>query len=179
MKTEMTNKEIHLILGGCRSGKSRHALETADMRPAGTNLFVATCVPADEEMKARVMRHQQERDSGWTTLEAPLALPGVIRDRAPDADVIIIDCLTLWVNNLMERYEDDESLMDQVRSLGKALEEADCRVLIVSNEVGGGVVPENAVARRFRDLSGFTNQHIAACANRVTWMVAGIPVAVR
>lgn len=179
MKTEMDNREKHLILGGCRSGKSRHALEKADIRAAGTNFFVATCVPADEEMKARVMRHQQERDSRWTTVEAPLALPSVIQDKAADADVILVDCLTLWVSNLMERYENDESLMDQVRSLGKALDVAACPVIVVSNEVGGGVVPENVMARRFRDLAGFANQHIARCADRVTWMVAGIPVTVR
>lgn len=170
----MSEKNIHFILGGCRSGKSRHALELADNAAGRTNIFAATCVPEDEEMKARVLRHQQERGSKWTTVEAPLALPGVIRDHSADADVILVDCLTLWISNLMGRHEHDEAVMDRVKNMAKVLEGAKCPVFLVSNEVGAGIVPENAMARRFRDLAGFVNQHIAACADYVTFMVAGI-----
>ncbi|MFP3998703.1 MAG: bifunctional adenosylcobinamide kinase/adenosylcobinamide-phosphate guanylyltransferase [Desulfobacterales bacterium] len=175
----MSKKEVHLVLGGCRSGKSRHALELADSAAKGLNVFAATCVPSDEEMKARVLRHQQERDRKWTTIEAPLDLPGVIREHAAKADVILVDCLTLWISNLMARHEDDEPVMEQVKSFARVLDSAGCPVFIVSNEVGAGIVPENAMARRFRDLAGFANQHIASCAGRVTWMVAGIPVCIR
>ncbi|MFW6011500.1 MAG: bifunctional adenosylcobinamide kinase/adenosylcobinamide-phosphate guanylyltransferase, partial [Desulfosalsimonas sp.] len=168
----MEKKQIHLILGGCRSGKSRYALELADGVSGRLNIFAATCVPADEEMKARVLRHQQERNRKWTTVEAPLALPGSIREHCADADVIIVDCLTLWISNLMERHKNVEPVMEQVRLLAKALEETNCPVFLVSNEVGSGIVPENPMARRFRDLAGFANQHIASYADRVTWMVA-------
>ncbi|MCF8111771.1 MAG: bifunctional adenosylcobinamide kinase/adenosylcobinamide-phosphate guanylyltransferase [Desulfobacteraceae bacterium] len=172
-------KEVHLVLGGCRSGKSRYALGLADEVSGRVNIFAATCVPADEEMKARVLRHQQERDRKWTTVEAPLALPGAIRKHSTDADVIIVDCLTLWISNLMGRHENDESVMEQVGNLANELDKTNCPVFLVSNEVGSGVVPENFMARRFRDFAGFANQHIASRADRVTWMVAGIPVNIR
>lgn len=175
----MGKKEIHLILGGCRSGKSRHALELAEEKTAGNNIFAATCVPTDEEMKARVLRHQQERDLKWTTVEAPFALPGIIRQHAEDASVILVDCLTLWVSNLMGRHENDDNVMEHVRALAEAFGDAACPVFIVSNEVGTGIVPENPAARRFRDLAGFANQHIAACSDCVTWMAAGIPVQIK
>lgn len=175
----MSEKNIHFILGGCRSGKSRHALELADKAAGRTNIFAATCIAEDEEMRARVLRHQQERGSKWTTLEVPLALPGVIRDHSADADVILVDCLTLWISNLMGRHEHDEPVMDRVRNMAKALEDVSCPVFLVSNEVGTGIVPENLMARRFRDLAGFANQQVAECADRVTLMVAGIAVRIR
>ncbi|MFW6428771.1 MAG: bifunctional adenosylcobinamide kinase/adenosylcobinamide-phosphate guanylyltransferase, partial [Desulfosalsimonas sp.] len=178
-KLIMSKKDVHLVLGGCRSGKSRHALELADEASGRVNIFVATCVPRDEEMKARVLRHQQERNRKWATVEAPLALPGAIREHSADADVILVDCLTLWISNLMDRHENEEPVMEQVKALSRALDGTQCPVFLVSNEVGAGVVPENAMARRFRDLAGFANQHIASWADRVTWMVAGIPVNIR
>lgn len=167
------------MLGGCRSGKSRHALELADSETGRNNIFAATCVPADEEMKARVLRHQQQRHRKWTTVEVPLALAGAIKKHAAEANVILVDCLTLWIGNLMERHNNDEPVMEQVAGLAEALDSAACAVFVVSNEVGTGIVPENATARRFRDLAGFANQHVAACADRVTWMVAGIGVRIR
>ncbi|MFW6333754.1 MAG: bifunctional adenosylcobinamide kinase/adenosylcobinamide-phosphate guanylyltransferase [Desulfosalsimonas sp.] len=175
----MAEKQVHLVLGGCRSGKSSYALEIAEAAADGTNIFVATCVPADEEMQARVVRHQQERDRKWTTVEAPIALPGAIREHAASADVIVVDCLTLWVSNLMARYEKDEQVTEKVKTLAEALNAVSCPVLLVSNEVGSGIVPENPMARRFRDLAGFANQHVATFADRVTLMVAGIPMQLR
>jgi len=174
----MDGREVHFVLGGCRSGKSSHALALADARTGEKNIFVATCMPADEEMQARVVRHQQERDPKWQTVEEPLELARVIREHL-GADVILVDCLTLWISNLMARYEDDDKVMEQVEDLGRALGETVCPVFLVSNEVGSGIVPENAMARRFRDLAGFVNQHAARCARRVTWMVAGIAVEIK
>lgn len=175
----MAEKKVHLVLGGCRSGKSSYALELAEAAAGGTNIFAATCVPADEEMQARVFRHQQERDRKWTTVEAPIALAGAIREHAAASDVVVVDCLTLWVSNLMARHEKDEQVMEQVKDLAEALNAASCPVFVVSNEVGSGIVPENRMARRFRDLAGFANQHVAAWADRVTLMVAGIPMQIR
>ncbi|MFW6081708.1 MAG: bifunctional adenosylcobinamide kinase/adenosylcobinamide-phosphate guanylyltransferase, partial [Desulfosalsimonas sp.] len=168
-----------LVLGGCRSGKSSYALELADPAAGKTNIFAATCVPADEEMQARVLRHQQERDRKWTTVEAPLALPVAIREHAAAADVVVVDCLTLWISNLMARHKDDDPVIEEVKSLAEALDAASCPVLVVSNEVGSGIVPENPMARRFRDLAGFGNQLVGKCADRVTLMVAGLPVRIR
>ncbi len=177
----MKDNNIHLILGGCRSGKSRHALEMAESRTGGNNVFVATCMPVDEEMQARVRRHQQERDPKWTTVEEPLDLAGVIGKYGSSygTDVILVDCLTLWISNLMASYEDDDLVMEHVRGFLSSLDAAVCPVFIVSNEVGAGIVPENAMARRFRDLAGFANQHVAKCAGLVAWMVAGIPVRIK
>lgn len=177
----MDGREVHFVLGGCRSGKSSHALALAGARTGEKNIFVATCMPADDEMQARVVRHQQERGPQWQTVEEPLELARVIREHGSDggADVILVDCLTLWISNLMARYEDDDKVMEQVEDLGRALGDTVCPVFLVSNEVGAGIVPENAMARRFRDLAGFVNQHAARCARRVTWMVAGIAVEIK
>ncbi|MBS0012796.1 MAG: bifunctional adenosylcobinamide kinase/adenosylcobinamide-phosphate guanylyltransferase [Desulfobacterales bacterium] len=174
----MDKREVHLVLGGCRSGKSSHALALAGARTGEKNIFVATCMPADDEMQARVVRHQQERDPQWQTVEEPLELARVIREYG-GADVILVDCLTLWISNLMAGHKDDDKVMEQVRDLGCALDDAACPVFLVSNEVGAGIVPENAMARRFRDLAGFVNQHAAQCARHVTWMVAGIAVEIK
>jgi adenosylcobinamide kinase/adenosylcobinamide-phosphate guanylyltransferase len=177
----MTDNQIHLIIGGCRSGKSRHALEMAETMIGSCNVFVATCMPADQEMEARVRRHQQERGRKWTTIEEPLDIAGVIEKYGSSYDtaVILVDCLTLWVSNLMARHEDDDKVMEQIRNTCLSLDSSVCPVLMVSNEVGAGIVPENAMARRFRDLAGFANQHMAKSAGAVTWMVAGIPVKIK
>lgn len=175
----MEKSGAHLILGGCRSGKSRHALLLAEQWGDAPHVFMATCIPSDEEMQARVLRHQQERGPKWKTVEAPLALAGALREHGPAAGVIIVDCLTLWISNLMARHQEDARVMEHARDLAEALDAAACPVFLVSNEVGAGIVPENPMARRFRDLAGFVNQHMAARAKRVTWMVAGIPVRVK
>lgn len=171
--------ETMLVLGGCRSGKSSHALALAENRAGSRNCFIATCVAHDAEMNERVRRHQVERGDRWRTVEAPLDLPEALAGEAGTADVIIVDCLTLWMNNLIMEEHGDEEIFARVERLAAALEKAGCPVFLVSNEVGTGIVPENRLARRFRDLAGFANQRMAACADRVVWMVAGIPVAVK
>ena len=172
------NKSI-LIIGGCRSGKSRHALNLADQTAANGKVFIATCQPLDEEMKDRVKNHQAERGEGWTTVEAPVDLPGVISKHGSDASVILADCLTLWVNNLLMESEDPDYFNQQVQSLIQAMTSAPCPVILVSNEVGCGIVPENRLARLYRDMVGKLNQTAAATADTVIWTAAGIPVTIK
>ncbi len=172
--------EIVLVTGGCRSGKSDYAQKLAELRP-GRRVYVATCPIIDEEMSSRIEAHRLARaDRGWDTIEQPLDLPAAIN--AADHDVLLIDCLTLWVNNLMHQADQAGSdfTEDDVRkSVGELL--AACRahngtVVMVTNEVGMGIVPNNALARRYRDLVGRVNQIIAAEADVVTLVSCGIPL---
>jgi len=172
-------KETIFVIGGCRSGKSRHALELAQKMKARQKVFMATCVPRDEEMKKRVARHQAERSDNWNTVEVPLKLPGAILAHSQDSDLILVDCLTLWTTNLLMEEGDPDRVETHIRELSSALKTAHCPVILVSNEVGNGIVPENDLARQFRDMVGWVNQGVAACADRVVWMVAGIPVTIK
>jgi adenosylcobinamide kinase/adenosylcobinamide-phosphate guanylyltransferase len=172
------NKSV-FILGGCRSGKSSYALETAEKYSADRNVFIATCIPRDDEMKLRVARHQQERSRHWHTVEAPIHLPEAIVKAGGEAGILLVDCLTLWINNLMMEKYDSDQILDQVQSLIRAVASAACPVIMVSNEVGTGIVPENRLARQYRDLIGSTNQTVAQCADQVVWIVAGIPVIIK
>lgn len=171
--------EVIFIIGGCRSGKSRHALEIADRISGNKKIFIATCIPHDAEMKRRVDRHQKERGQDWQTVEAPVHLPRTIVECSRRASVLLVDCLTLWISNLLMETENDEVIDEQILNLIQSLASAGCPVVIVSNEVGAGIVPENKLARRFRDLVGAANQAVAAQADRVVWMVAGIPVKIK
>jgi len=130
-------------------------------------------------MKLRVARHQQERSRQWHTVEAPLYLPQTIVDAGEKASVLLVDCLTLWINNLLMETHDSEPILNQVQSLTRAISSATCSVILVSNEVGTGIVPENKLARLYRDLVGSTNQAVADCADQVVWVVAGIPVTIK
>ncbi|MBW1821865.1 MAG: bifunctional adenosylcobinamide kinase/adenosylcobinamide-phosphate guanylyltransferase [Deltaproteobacteria bacterium] len=172
-------KETTLIIGGCRSGKSRHALELAEKISGSKRIFIATCMPLDDEMKERIDRHKKERDKSWTTIEAPIELPKVINEKSREGDVILVDCLTLWINNLIMETEDSDIINQRIHKLILSLKEAKCLVILVSNEVGAGIVPENRLARLFRDYAGFVNQKVAECADSVIWMVAGIPVVIK
>ena len=167
------------MIGGCRSGKSNHALQIADNLPGDRKIYVATCVPQDDEMVQRVARHQRERSQNWATIEEPLALPQIIQENSPKADVMLVDCLTLWVSNLLMDAGDDKKLEAHISQLIAALEKAACPVVLVSNEVGAGVVPENRLARQYRDIIGWVNQAVAKTACQVVWMVAGIPVTIK
>jgi len=172
-------KEIVFVIGGCRSGKSRQALETAGAMAGSRKIFIATCIPHDVEMKQRVDRHQKERGRDWRTVETPVELPQAIAENSRQADVLLVDCLTLWISNLLLETDDDEIILKQVLSLTQSVRSAGCPIVLVSNEVGTGIVPENKLARRFRDLVGSANQAVAAQADRVVWMVAGIPVMIK
>lgn len=174
----MTSK-ITFIIGGCRSGKSRYALKLAESRPKTPRIYVATCRPEDEEMRRRVAAHQAERGDRWTTEEVPIRLAEALSDLRQSAGIVLVDCLTLWVSNLMLADEGPEALVGAADRLASALGPEGCPVVVVSNEVGAGIVPENRLARQYRDVVGAVNQKVAACADAVVLMVAGIPVAVK
>lgn len=172
-------KKSVFVIGGCRSGKSRQALMIAESLAREKRVFIATCIAYDDEMKDRIARHRQERSRRWHTVEAPLHLPEAILEAGGAAGVLLVDCLTLWINNLLMEKHDTGQITDQVQSLARAVKAAACPVILVSNEVGTGIVPENALARLYRDLVGSANQAVAECADQVIWMVAGIPVTIK
>jgi len=171
-------KEIILVIGGCRSGKSRYALELAKHISGDRRVFIATCVPGDKEMEMRVAHHKEERGKGWSTVEIPIRLPEAIIEYSPKSDLILVDCLTLWISNLILN-NNDVDIYRAALSLIKSLKNAQCPVIMVSNEVGTGIVPENRLARLFRDAAGIVNQNIATYSDRVIWMVAGISVLIK
>ncbi|CAN5389535.1 bifunctional adenosylcobinamide kinase/adenosylcobinamide-phosphate guanylyltransferase [soil metagenome] len=158
------------VLGGARSGKSRYAQDRAEALP-GPHVFIATAEAYDAEMAERIARHRADRGAGWTTVEAPLELPEAIRGHA--GQVVLIDCLTLWATNLMlgERNVDaaTDALCDAVRGFDGA-------IILVANEVGLGIVPDNAMARAFRDMAGRINQRVAAVAEEVQFLATGLPL---
>jgi adenosylcobinamide kinase/adenosylcobinamide-phosphate guanylyltransferase len=172
------NSNKILVLGGCRSGKSNHALQLAEGM-GRRRVFVATCVPLDEEMRTRVDRHRHERSDAWRTLEIPVDLADAIRTHGPAADVMVVDCLTLWLSNLLTQTQEVHQIRRRIDGLAEAVRSASCTVILVSSEVGAGIVPENRLARFYRDLAGWTNQAMAAACDRVVWMVAGIPVTIK
>jgi adenosylcobinamide kinase / adenosylcobinamide-phosphate guanylyltransferase len=165
------------VLGGARSGKSGFAVETHRARARVT--FLATAQAHDTDMATRITRHRAERPSHWRTVEEPYDLPPRLRACAVDADVVIVDCLTLWVSNLMLRGDADEWIVKQGEDLAALLALSAADVTLVSNEVGEGVHPPTADGRRFRDLLGMVNQRVAAAADRVVLMVAGLPLSVK
>lgn len=161
-----------LILGGARSGKSRHALELAEGLRA-QRVFVATAEPLDAEMTARITRHQTERGDGWETIEAPLDLVAAL-SVVRDADkVCVIDCLTLWLSNLMHHGRDIET---ETNKLCAWLEGQATDIILVSNEVGMGLVPETPLGRDFRDAQGRLNQAVAKVCDTVEFVAAGLPI---
>jgi adenosylcobinamide kinase/adenosylcobinamide-phosphate guanylyltransferase len=171
--------KIIFVIGGCRSGKSTYAMKTAEKVPAEQKIFIATCVPQDDEMKQRVARHQKERSQNWVTVEAPLDLPQAILQNSRKGDVILVDCLTLWVSNLLMETGNEINIEDRTSQLIEALEKAASPIVLVSNEVGTGIVPENKLARQYRDIIGLVNQAVAKTAGKVIWMIASIPVTVK
>lgn len=172
------NKTI-FVLGGCRSGKSGYALATAQEFPGNNRVFIATCNPQDDEMRQRVARHQEERNQSWQTVEAQILMPEAVDANSRKADVILVDCLTLWVSNLLMATEDPDEIERQIPRLITAIQNAKSPLVLVSNEVGQGIVPENKLARQFRDLVGHVNQAVAGCVDEVIWTVAGIPVKIK
>ena len=163
------------VLGGARSGKSRYAQSRAEAAP-GDPVFIATAEAFDDEMRERIARHRADRDTRWRTVEAPHALPAAI-DALNDAkSVVLVDCLTLWVSNLLLANAD---IPAAGRELCDAIARFEGALILVANEVGLGIVPDNALARRFRDEAGRLHQNLAAQAGRVVFMVAGLPMQVK
>lgn len=178
-KTEPARGPVILVLGGCRSGKSRHALSLAEQTAETPRVFLATCVAQDDEMRDRVARHRAERGSGWTTVEEPVHIARAIDTQGKTASVILLDCLTLWMGNLFMESTNMDLLLAHIGKLTEALDRCLCPVIVVSNEVGMGIVPDNALARQYRDVVGWTNQAVAAQADQVILTVAGIPMRIK
>lgn len=164
---------LTLVLGGARSGKSRHAEELLAGMPAPW-IYLATGQAWDDEMRARVAEHRARRTEGWQTVEVPVALADAL-DEAGDRPVLV-DCLTLWLTNLLLGDHDIEAA---VSGLMTALGRRQAATVLVGSEVGMGIVPENALARRFRDEAGLLHQRIATIADRVVLVVAGLPLVVK
>jgi adenosylcobinamide kinase / adenosylcobinamide-phosphate guanylyltransferase len=176
---QIEGERVILILGGVRSGKSRYAQQLAQLADRVT--FVATAERRDdEEMLKKIERHRSERPSHWKTIEEPLNLAHIVKSAGTDCDVLLIDCLTLFASNLLEAHGEDVALAQPpIDDLCAELQAASCTVILVSNEVGSGVVPAYALGRRFRDLVGEINQRIAAVADSVLFMIAGLPLALK
>lgn len=175
----MTDIKRILVLGGCRSGKSRFAKQAADHMARDKKIYLATCVPTDREMKKRVEHHQDDRGPDWATIEEPIRIHETIDRACAQAKVILVDCLTLWVSNLLFRETDEAGIMAAVDLLVGAVNRSTCPVILVSNEVGYGIVPENSLARQFRDMAGLVNQRVARAVDEVVVSMAGIPVRIK
>ena len=170
--------QVTFLLGGARSGKSRIALELGE-KVGGKRAFVATAQPLDAEMERRIREHKASRSATWTTYEEPVELCALLEKLDAQYDVIVVDCLTLWLSNVMELQLEEEGLNARIRSLIHTLEAVDTPVILISNEVGWGVVPAQPSARRFCDAAGFLHQKIAALAREVYWVMAGIPTRIK
>lgn len=166
---------VTLVTGGCRSGKSRYAQSLAESL-GPDRVMLATAEALDDEMRDRIARHQADRRSGWRTIESPLHIADHLNQ---PGEVVLVDCLTLWVSNLLCADRTDADMESAAKHLVTQLRRASSPVVLVTNEVGMGIVPMNTLARRFRDHSGFLAQHIAQVADRVVLTVAGIPMIIK
>ena len=166
---------LTFVLGGARSGKTSYALREAWNRPGDRHVMIATAQAHDAEMAERIARHRAERGEGWTTVEAPLDLAGAVR-RLEAGEAAVVDCLTLWLSNLMLG---DLDVAAAVAETAQALAASPAGIVVVSNEVGQGIVPDNALARRFRDEAGWMNQAMAAAADRAVLVAAGLPLVLK
>ncbi len=167
-------KKIIFITGGARSGKSRFALEAAKKFP-GSKAYLATAQALDEEMKRRIARHKKSRPRTWKTLEEPVRIAEVVQREGKRFDLIVLDCLTLWLSNLMMAEWTEKKILAETDRFLRRARQAPGSIILVSNEVGLGIVPDNPAAREFRDLSGLIHQKIAAAADEVYFLVCGLP----
>ena len=178
-----------LIIGGARSGKSHFAQELG-LKSAQPVLFVATAVAGDEEMRQRIEEHKKARPTDWSTLEVPTHISNQIRQKIGKAQTVIVDCITLLVNNIFCQYSDpagekiyasfiEKEVMAEIDELVDCINQVKARFIIVSNEVGLGLVPDNRIGRLYRDLLGRANQIVAQCVDEIYLMAAGIPVLVK
>lgn len=172
---ERDPRSITLVLGGVRSGKSRFAQTIAQR--ASSVAFVATAKAVDGEMEEKIRRHQRERPKHWRTIEEPLNLAHVLIEHTPQFDLLLVDCLTIFVANALEGGTSAAS--EHIEAFLEALGRAQSSVVLVSNEVGSGVVPDYPSGRQFRDLLGEVNQRMAALADNVVLMIAGLPLVLK
>jgi adenosylcobinamide kinase/adenosylcobinamide-phosphate guanylyltransferase len=183
MGKEPTMQEMHqgsvtLVLGGARSGKSRYAQQLAAQ--SQRVVFVATAKASDDEMQAKIGRHKEDRPKEWLTVEEPLELPKVLAEHEGHSDAVVVDCLTIFVANLMEAEGENSAAINRtIEALCETLRTVQCNVVLVSNEVGSGVHPVSPLGRAYRDLLGEVNQRVARIADDVVLMVAGLPLALK
>ncbi len=170
--------EVILVTGGARSGKSTYALSLAE--PFRKRVFVATAEAFDSEMQDRILLHRAERGPDWETIEAPLELGVALRENGAHGSVIVVDCLTVWLGNVMyhraEGFDETQICHELLDSLDQSKA---TRIVLVTNEVGMGIVPDNPLARRFRDVAGRLNQRIAQRAEQVVLVVCGQPLVIK
>ena len=178
------NSELIFILGGARSGKSSFALKLAESIK-GKRLYIAAAEALDMEMEERIKKHKKERANNWDAIEEPIKIADIIK-KNKKYGVILLDCLTLWVSNLMHIEARSKGqgarggrTLQKITDLISACKKAKASIIIVSNEVGLGIVPDNPLARQFRDIAGFANQKIADAAGEVYFMVSGIPLKIK
>jgi adenosylcobinamide kinase/adenosylcobinamide-phosphate guanylyltransferase len=162
----------YLVLGGARSGKSRHA-EGLARNHRGERIYVATAEAGDEEMRARIARHRERRGIEWRTIEEPVLLAEVLERECKTGSFVLVDCLTLWISNLMH---EGEKLGAAIGHLCELVPRLQGTLVVVSNEVGLGIVPDNDLARHYRDEAGFANQQLAAVSDEVVFVCAGLPL---
>lgn len=167
-------KKVTLVTGGGRSGKSRYALDITKSYERKT--FIATAEAFDNEMADRISRHKKERGREFKTIEEPLYVADALAGIQEKTQVVVIDCITVWLGNLMHHLNNDENNCAAVEQFLKVLASPPCDVVIVTNEVGMGLIPADAMSRAYRDLAGFVNQKIAAIADEVFLVVSGIPM---
>jgi adenosylcobinamide kinase / adenosylcobinamide-phosphate guanylyltransferase len=171
-------KTVTLVLGGARSGKSRYAQELASR--FARVVYIATAKREDAEMRARIAKHRRERPSTWKTAEVSTGLDRILREQSPGADLLLIDCLTIYMANIMGRKQGGaRRVRSHIQALCEAVRDAKASVILVSNEVGCGVVPPYRSGRDYRDLLGELNQQMAKVADTVILMVAGLPLTVK
>ncbi len=173
-------KQLTLILGGARSGKSDFAQALARRRAGMDVLFLATAEPLDDEMRARIQNHCAARPAGWKTLEAAHH-PGPALRCVPAARLVLLDCVTLWTSNVLLADErgGTGTMLGELKELLEWYDSSSSELILVSNEVGMSIVPENALARAYRDLLGMVNRKLADRADQVFWLVAGLPIEVK
>lgn len=163
------------VLGGARSGKSRHGQALVEGVP-GRLVYIATGQALDDEMEARIARHREDRGPRWSTLEAPMELVEAIGKAAGEADAVLVDCLTLWLSNLMLA---EAAVQPRFDALCRAIADCPKPLVLVANEVGMGIVPETSLGRRFRDEAGRLNQQVAATVDHAVLVAAGLPLVLK
>jgi adenosylcobinamide kinase / adenosylcobinamide-phosphate guanylyltransferase len=177
-EAETRKKSVTLVLGGAQSGKSYYAQQLASHFERVT--FIATARGTDTEMRKKIARHRRERPSAWRTIEAPLEITKAIRSSSRESDVVLVDCLTVYVDNVMSACRKSKSdSKERMNAVCDAIRTAEASVIVVSNEVGSGVVPPYRSGRAYRDFLGQMNQKVAQIADNVILMVAGVPMTVK
>ena len=169
--------KVKFVLGGARSGKSAHAETLAlEMTDRGRLIYVATAEIFDDEMDARVALHRARRSPEWDLVEAPIDLPAAIRENDSAENVLMIDCLSVWATNLLIHEHDTDAAR---QALIAAIKDCKARLILVASETGLGIVPDNSLSRRFRDINGLQNQTVAAVADEVFFMTAGLALRIK